>query len=44
MTARLRSSDLFGRLGGEEFAIICVEAQKADAAVLIDELRLAVEG
>ncbi|WP_287277649.1 MULTISPECIES: GGDEF domain-containing protein [Ralstonia] len=44
VTARLRSSDLFGRLGGEEFAIICVEAQKADAAVLIDELRLAVEG
>lgn len=43
VTARLRSSDLFGRLGGEEFAIICVDAQKADAAALINELRLAVE-
>jgi diguanylate cyclase (GGDEF)-like protein len=43
VTARLPSSDLFGRLGGEEFAIICVDAQKADAATLMNELRLAVE-
>lgn len=43
VSARLRPTDLFGRLGGEEFAIIFVDTQKADAAAETDELRLAVE-
>ncbi|MGM3276704.1 GGDEF domain-containing protein [Ralstonia sp. 24A2] len=43
VSARLRSSDLFGRLGGEEFAIVLVDARKIDAAAVMDELRLAVE-
>ena len=43
VSARLRSCDIFGRLGGEEFAIVFVDARKADAAELTNELRLAVE-
>lgn len=43
VSTRLRSGDLFGRLGGEEFAIVLVDARKADAAAMMDELRLAVE-
>jgi diguanylate cyclase (GGDEF)-like protein len=42
VSARLRSCDLFGRLGGEEFAIVFVDARKTDAAALTNELRLAV--
>jgi diguanylate cyclase (GGDEF)-like protein len=40
---QLRSSDLFGRLGGEEFAIVFVDAHKSSATELTDEVRLAVE-
>ncbi|WP_027797133.1 GGDEF domain-containing protein [Paraburkholderia acidipaludis] len=40
---QLRSDDLFGRLGGEEFAIVFVDARKDSAAELADALRLAVE-
>ncbi|MFP6562235.1 GGDEF domain-containing protein [Paraburkholderia sp. B3] len=40
---QLRSDDLFGRLGGEEFAIVFVDARKNSAAELTDALRLAVE-
>jgi len=43
VSARLRSCDLFGRLGGEEFAILFVDARKTDAAGLTNALRLAVE-
>ncbi|PTB17941.1 GGDEF domain-containing protein [Trinickia symbiotica] len=43
VSTRLRSCDLFGRLGGEEFAIVFVNAGKADAAGLTNDLRLAVE-
>lgn len=43
VSARLRSCDLFGRLGGEEFAIVFVDAGMTDAAALTNELRLAVE-
>ncbi len=43
VTAQLRSCDLFGRLGGEEFAILFAYAQKHDAATLTNALRLAVE-
>jgi diguanylate cyclase (GGDEF)-like protein len=40
---QLRPCDLFGRLGGEEFAIVFVNARKNEAAELTDALRLAVE-
>lgn len=43
VTGQLRSCDLFGRLGGEEFAILFAYAQKHDAAALTNTLRLAVE-
>ncbi len=43
VSARLRSEDLFGRLGGEEFAIVLVGARKTDATAVMDDLRLAVE-
>ncbi|WP_233177079.1 GGDEF domain-containing protein [Ralstonia sp. ASV6] len=43
VSARLKSGDLFGRLGGEEFAIVLADARKIDAAAVMDELRLAVE-
>lgn len=43
VSTRLRSRDLFGRLGGEEFAVVLVDARKADAAAVMDELRIAVE-
>ncbi|MCG5075446.1 GGDEF domain-containing protein [Paraburkholderia tagetis] len=40
---QLRSCDLFGRLGGEEFAILFVDTAKSDAAALTNALRLALE-
>lgn len=43
VSARLQPGDLFGRVGGEEFAIIFVDARKPDAAAVMNELRLAVE-
>jgi diguanylate cyclase (GGDEF)-like protein len=43
VSGQLRSCDLFGRLGGEEFAIVFVDAPKTDAAGLTNALRLAVE-
>ena len=36
---RLRSSDIIGRYGGEEFAVILPEAGLEDAALLIDAMR-----
>ena len=36
---RLRSSDVIGRYGGEEFAVILPEAGLEDAALLIDAMR-----
>lgn len=38
----LRKSDIFGRYGGEEFLIICVETNANDAFTLSEKLRLAV--
>jgi diguanylate cyclase (GGDEF)-like protein len=43
VSSQLRSCDLFGRLGGEEFAIVFVDARKTAATELTDALRLAVE-
>ncbi|MFD1559728.1 GGDEF domain-containing protein [Paraburkholderia silviterrae] len=40
---QLRGCDLFGRLGGEEFAILFVDTRKSDAAALTNALRLALE-
>ncbi|SDE40162.1 GGDEF domain-containing protein [Paraburkholderia lycopersici] len=43
VAAQLGAGDLFGRLGGEEFAIVFASAGKHDAATLTNALRLAVE-
>ncbi|MEI9850317.1 MAG: diguanylate cyclase [Sphingomonas sp.] len=39
----LRKTDLFGRLGGEEFAITLPDISRRDAALLAERLRQAVE-
>ncbi len=44
ISARLRDNDLFGRLGGEEFAIVCLLGSKSDAMAIPERLRVAVEG
>lgn len=36
---RLRKSDLIGRYGGEEFALVLLDADAAQAANVVDELR-----
>lgn len=38
----LRKSDIFGRYGGEEFLIICVDTNSKDAFTLSEKLRLVV--
>jgi diguanylate cyclase (GGDEF)-like protein len=43
VAGRLRSSDLFGRIGGEEFGIVFVDTRQPDAEALTDALRLALE-
>ncbi|WP_296655320.1 GGDEF domain-containing protein [Paraburkholderia sp.] len=43
VSGQLRSCDLFGRLGGEEFAIVFADAEMRDATALTNALRLAVE-
>lgn len=35
----IRSTDIFGRWGGEEFLLICPETQVRDAAALADKIR-----
>ena len=40
----LRRSDLFGRLGGEEFAILLPDTTSEDAAILAERVRADVEG
>ena len=42
--ARLRSIDLFGRLGGEEFAILLPDCGQGTAAERADEMRAAIAG
>lgn len=39
----LRENDLFGRMGGEEFAIILPRVPRADATAIAERLRVAVE-
>ena len=40
LTHRLRRSDVIGRYGGEEFAVILPETPLADATRVIDDLRV----
>ena len=39
----LRQEDLFGRLGGEEFAVLCRATSAQDAAILAERLRARVQ-
>lgn len=39
----LRSSDIFGRYGGEEFLIICTQTTKENAFVLAEKLRILIK-
>ncbi len=40
----LRDADIFGRLGGEEFAVLCVETNAAGAVALAERLRSRLAG
>ncbi|MDD3610435.1 MAG: diguanylate cyclase [Halothiobacillaceae bacterium] len=44
VAARIRTSDFFGRWGGEEFIVLCPETTLQQAGVLAESLRRAVEG
>lgn len=39
----LRSSDIFGRYGGEEFLVICTKTDKNGAFLLAEKLRIAIK-
>lgn len=39
----LRTSDIFGRYGGEEFLIICPKTNKHNAFILAEKLRIIIE-
>jgi diguanylate cyclase (GGDEF)-like protein len=43
MASNLRESDVIGRYGGEEFAVILPETSLADGAFVAEKLRIAVE-
>lgn len=43
VTSEIRDTDIFGRLGGEEFALILPETQLEDAASLAERIRSRVE-
>jgi len=40
----IRNTDVLGRWGGEEFLVLCPEAGTADALVVAERIRAAVEG
>ncbi len=44
LTARVRASDVVGRIGGDEFAVLLLDASPAESAVRADALRGAVAG
>ena len=39
----LRESDIFGRIGGEEFAVLVIETEKVGAMLLAERLRQSIE-
>lgn len=39
----IRSSDVFGRWGGEEFLLICPETNQQQACILVEKIRAALE-
>ena len=43
VSSTIRRSDIFARIGGEEFIVMMPETEIADAAALADRLRLAVQ-
>jgi two-component system cell cycle response regulator len=43
MSANLRAEELFARVGGEEFAVLCPESDLSGARQLAEKLRLACE-
>ncbi|APG28048.1 hypothetical protein A7E78_09490 [Syntrophotalea acetylenivorans] len=43
ISASIRSNDIFGRIGGEEFAILLPETSLKSAATLIEKLRQMIE-
>nr|WP_272903871.1 GGDEF domain-containing protein [Xanthobacter agilis] len=40
----IRPADVFGRLGGEEFAVLLPDAARGDAVVVAERIRLSVRG
>src|SRR5205085_1469319 len=44
LRARLRSTDVLGRIGGDEFAAVILHVGEEEAARVADELRAAVAG
>lgn len=43
ITATLRETDIIGRIGGEEFAVIMPETKATAATTLVERLRMAIE-
>lgn len=43
ISENLRSSDIFGRYGGEEFLVICTKTDKNGAFLLAEKLRIAIK-
>lgn len=43
LTSRIRSTDILGRWGGEEFLLVCPETAFADALTIAEALRVCIE-